>query len=144
MELEEFNNKRKNIEDLISKLGKFDEKFITKELSKSYNSILDECVCYRVKPEVLVEKVGNKNKGVVSGTHIDYGEMDIFSQRKKYKEDNNVFNMWVDGKIEGSVLVTNEHYYPINILNNERYFGCNFDKMDVEQGHKNLLKSLGF
>lgn len=140
MELEEFNNKIKNIEDLISKLGKFDKKFITKEPSKSYSSDSNECVYYLVKPEVLVEKVGNKNKGIITGHHVDYGGIDIFSQRKKYKEDNNVFNMWVNGKIEGSVLVKNEQYYPINILNNERYFGCNFNKMDIEEGYKNLLK----
>jgi len=143
MELEEFNN-RKNVEELISKLGKFDEKFLTKEPSRPYNSNANECYYYLVKPAVLIEKKGNKNKGVITGTHLDYGDLNILSQRKQYKEDNNVFNMWVKGEIKGSVFVTNEQYYPINLLNNERYFGCNFNKMDTEQGYENLLKSLGF
>lgn len=123
-ELKVIKNNRSKVEELISKLGKFDERFISKKPSTAHDC--DEFLYYLVKPEVLVEKIGNQNKGVFIGLHADYG-FDIKSQRDKYKEDNNIFKMWVKGEIRGSVVVTSEAGLTSNVLTNETFFGCNYD-----------------
>jgi len=125
-ELKVIKNNRSKVEELISKLGKFDERFISKKSSTAHSEEALECLYYLVKPEVLVEKIGNQNKGVFIGLHADYG-FDIKSQRDKYKEDNNIFKMWVKGEIQSSVVVTSEAGLTSNVLTNETFFGCNYD-----------------
>jgi hypothetical protein len=108
--------------ELINKLGKVDKKFLTS--TPNYSKIKDEdCfICEIIRPAVLFEKIGNDNKGIVTGLHKDYG--DLKSQRKDYKEDKNVYNMWVKGEIQGSVLVNASNMGPENILTGELFFGC--------------------
>lgn len=121
-----FETDRPAIDTLIKKLGKFDKKFIEKESLTAHNEYILECEQYFVNPEVFIEKIGNANKGVMIGTFMGYGN--LVENRKKTFSDKNVFNMWVNGKIEGSVLVTSSHMGPENILTGELFMGCNTDK----------------
>jgi hypothetical protein len=121
---------RIKVEELIFKLGKFDERLINHKSKTEHKESVNECLSYLVRPEVLIEKIGNKDKGVFHGTHIDYG--DLKSQRIKHKEDMNVFKMWERGDIKGSVIISsmsggNLNGTPINIINNEIFYGCYYD-----------------
>jgi hypothetical protein len=132
---------RHNVENLISKLGKFDSKFINKESSTVHNSETLECSYYLVTPAVLVEKTGNANKGMFTGPHIDYG-VDIELQRAKYKDDTNIFKMWVKGEIQGSVVVTGDAGFVRNRLTNETFHGCSYPWIKSEADWKKFIKDL--
>jgi hypothetical protein len=131
---------RPKVEELISKLGKFDERFIDREPTTAHSPEAAECLSYLVKPEVLIEKIGNKNKGVYKGTHIDYGDLNL--QRTQYKEDKNVFNMWVKGEIPGSLVATNNAGFTMNLLNNETFFGCSYPWIKSKEDWVKLTENL--
>jgi nucleoside-specific outer membrane channel protein Tsx len=108
--------------EIIDKLGKVDNRFLTS--APNYSKIKDDdyFICEIFRPAVLFEKIGNANKGVVFGPHKDYGDMKL--QREKHRDDKNVYNMWVKGEIEGSVLMNPSHMGPENVLTGELFFGC--------------------
>lgn len=108
--------------EIIDKLGKVDNRFLTS--TPNYSKIKDDdyFICEIFRPAVLFEKIGNANKGVVFGPHKDYGDMKL--QREKHRDDKNVYNMWVKGEIEGSVLMNPSHMGPENVLTGELFFGC--------------------
>jgi len=120
--IEETNKNRPKIEEFIKKIGKVDSKFLTAEPNYSKLKNDDYFICEIVRPAVLFEKIGNANKGVVFGPHIDYGDMKL--QREKYRDDKNVYNMWVKGEIQGSVLMNPSNMGPENVLTGELFFGC--------------------
>jgi len=113
---------RSKVKNLIKKIGKVDSKFLTVE--PNYSKIKDDdyFICEIFRPAVLFEKIGNANKGVVFGPHKDYGDMKL--QREKHRDDKNVYNMWVKGEIQGSVLMNPSHMGPENVLTGELFFGC--------------------
>jgi len=108
--------------EIIKKLGKVDNRFLTS--TPNYSKIKDDdyFICEIFRPAVLFEKIGNANKGVVFGPHKDYGDMKL--QREKHRDDKNVYNMWVKGEIQGSVLMNPSHMGPENVLTGELFFGC--------------------
>lgn len=138
--VDEIEKSRSKVESLIDKLGKVDSKFLTAKPDYSKRKDSDERIFDLVRPEVLIEKVGNCNKGVITGPHIDYG--DLKSERIKYKEEHNLFKMWVDGKIQGSLLIKGNITCPENVLTNEKFFGCSYPKINTEEDWKELTKDL--
>ena len=138
--VEKTNQNILKTKELIDNMGKFDKKFITHIPKTAYSKDANECLSYKVKTEVLFEKIGNKNKGVFQGVSIEYGDFKI--NREQYKEDNNIFNMWINGKIQGSVLITSNAGFTINALNNEIFFGCNYDYIHSNEQWKKLTENL--
>jgi len=110
----------KTIEEIIEKISKIDKKYIDYQPRSNPKNPELEFEIYR--PAVLVEKIGNKDKGVVTGPNVMYHK--VLNCRKQRKDDTNVFKMWAEGKIPGSVLVTTEAGFVSNQLNGETFFGC--------------------
>ena len=122
--VETLDNNMKRTTQLINKLGKVNDVFLTAIPNYALRKNRDELMYDLIRPAVLVEKTGNHNKGIVNGQHIDYDN--CIKQRIETKKNKNVFYMWLKGEIKDSIVIDSECGFVRNKLTDETFYGCNY------------------